>query len=1249
MRSIRRLVLAVSALAALALSVPGAGPIGPTALAAPGQAAATLGRDPQTGRLIFVGSRPGQPLPSPMAGITGVTPEQNAQAFIREHAEQLGLRDVDSELATFRTAHRADGRSVVRYRQVHNGIPVFAADVVVNTDRAGSLLALSAKLSPGLTVETAPVVTADEAVEVAVQAIAKYEQVDAETLQASTPELWIYDSRLVLPEGRPPVLTWKMEVGNGLQVREMVLVNALRPAIELHFNQVDTTWSSARTAKLAETTTEAPPLPGDAPPAKTLGVPLLSIYTMGNTTGTLPGSLVCTQASPGSCAADADAQNAYQYGLDTYNFYANTHGRDSIDGAGMAIVQSVHYGVGYMNAYWNGSQMVYGDGFSSADDVVGHELTHGVTENTSGLIYFGQSGAINESFSDIWGEFVDQTNGRGNDVPAVKWLMGEDVPGLGAIRSMKNPPAFKNPDSMTSAYYYTGSSDSYGVHTNSGVSNKTAYLMVEGGTFGGKTVTPLGLTKTAKIFYEAQTNLIGSGTNYLDLYYALQQACFDLVGTGGITMGDCQAVRDATEAVKMNKTKSATVYPTVDYCPVGQVVNPTPIFADDLEAGAGNWGTSNPSVWMLDNTRADSSNGSNALEWVGSSSASNEYVAMNADVSLPAGSRPYLRFEHDMKGFEQSGTTYYDGGIVEYSTNGGSTWSDLMPLFAGGKNYSGTLSNSWGNPLGGRKAFTGATVGYTESLYNLGSLAGRSFRFRLRAGSDSSGLSDPWFVDNVRIYTCVTKPSRPVLKLPANGSVTGDFTPLLDWTDSTGGVAAYNVQLARDSAFASIIQDVSGLLTSDYTVPGALDTGAKFYWRVRALNSAGDSAGWTAPFTFYTMMTEPTLLAPADAAAVKTRRPLFDWVDVGMATGYTLQVSTDSAFTSVVHTGTITKPISTYTPAADLPVNSLLYWHVRANSPKGPSPWSVTRSLTTANPPGIPLLVSPAVNYLTADLTPRFDWGAPILPVGVTFDHYEIQVADNDAFASPAIDVNVPGIDAHEYTPGVDLAAGTKFFWRVRAWSSTGEFSGWSLVRYIRTLLAAPTPSLPANASYNVLQRPAFDWSDVFGATGYTIQVSRASNFSSVLVTGNITTPISTYMPPKDLTSGPLYWHVRANGPNGPSAWSATWSVTVPNPPSTPALISPGNATWVHDFTPRFDWSMSTLPVGTTFDYYELQVWEYTGLVSYTVKVFSRTAHEYTFTSSLAYTSTYYYWRVRAVNTAGEASAWSTTRWFYVS
>ena len=177
----------------------------------------------------------------------------------------------------------------------------------------------------------------------------------------------------------------------------------------------------------------------------------------------------------------------------------------------------------YPNAYWNGSEMRFGANYASADDVVAHELTHAVTERESNLIYWGESGAINEAFSDIFGEFVDLTNTGGADGPYLRWLMGEDLPG-GAIRSMADPTLYGDPDRRYSVNWYTGAEDYRGVHLNSGVANKLAYLLTDGASFNGQTVTGQGISLVAALFYEAQVNLLVPASDYFDLYAALRQA-----------------------------------------------------------------------------------------------------------------------------------------------------------------------------------------------------------------------------------------------------------------------------------------------------------------------------------------------------------------------------------------------------------------------------------------------------------------------------------------------------------------------------------------------------------------------------------------------------------------------------------------------------------------------------------------------------------------------------------------------------
>ena len=215
--------------------------------------------------------------------------------------------------------------------------------------------------------------------------------------------------------------------------------------------------------------------------------------------------------------------------------------------------------------------MVYGDGFASADDVVGHELSHGVTDFSSSLFYYQQSGAINESMSDVFGEYIDLVNGAGTDTPAVRWLMGEDIPGFGAIRDMENPPAFNDPDRMLSPNYTSdpGEGDGGGVHSNSGVNNKAAFLMVDGGSFNGQTITGLGITKAARIYYTVNNSMLVSGSDYADLANALRQACTNLIGTDGITAADCTEVNEIVLATQMDQNPTNSPTSTAAFCPSG--------------------------------------------------------------------------------------------------------------------------------------------------------------------------------------------------------------------------------------------------------------------------------------------------------------------------------------------------------------------------------------------------------------------------------------------------------------------------------------------------------------------------------------------------------------------------------------------------------------------------------------------------------------------------------------------------------
>jgi Zn-dependent metalloprotease len=881
--------------------------------------------------------------------------------------------------------------------------------------------------------------------------------------------------------------------------------------------------------------------------------PLASTFNA-NLHDVLPGSFLCNQSQL-NCTngVNPHADAAHTYAIGTYYFYATNFNRDSMDKEGMPIISSVHYcspyACPYANAYWDGKQMVYGDvyGFPLADDVVAHELTHGVTQYESNLFYFYQSGAINESFSDLWGEYYDQINGQGYDAENVKWLLGENVSGLGAVRSMKNPPAYGDPDKMTSSLYKKSLSDNGGIHHNSGVNNKAVYLMVDGGTFNNQTITALGWEKVGAIYYEANTNLLFSGADYSDLYYALLQACSNLINQHGITSADCLEAKDALDAVQMNNSLGS-FNPEAALCPKGMVTDPSFIlFADDLESGFNNWATSGGSAWT--SAYGYASSGTYMFWGRDNFNLADARLTLTSSVTIPPG-RSFLHFKHAylFDYFIYQGTPYYfDGGVLEYSVNGGSTWKDAKPLFSAGKKYSGTIYPYSGNPLKNRSAFVGDSHGYVSSRYDLSSLAGQTVQFRWRLGTDSEIAFLGWFVDDVQIYSCVPVPAIPTLLAPVNGVLLTNYAaPLLDWSDTLTGLHHYQVQVADENTFAAPLYD-DDTLASEYLLPGVLTPNTQYFWRVRSFNSLDATQGWSAVFSFRAAILPAVLSAPDHEASLTTRRPAFDWEDVDGATGYKLVISKYANLSSPLKVLSVVN--SEYLPTFDLPAKTKLFWRVQALGPNGPR-WSDTRWFKTGNPPSVPVLKAPANNALVKDYTPKLDWSTSSLPSGTTFQRYELQVDDNNDFSSPEIIASTPdgALSQSVYIPGSDLASNTKYYWRVRAVNEVvgvEHFSGWSKVWAFRAAMLPPTLLLPANMSTEVSLQPLFDWEDVVGATSYTIQISTDKKFGTFLV--NKTVNGSTFTPTKNLPKNKtIYWRVRANGPNGPSNWSTFRFITRP-------------------------------------------------------------------------------------------------------
>ncbi|MGQ9556029.1 MAG: M4 family metallopeptidase, partial [Anaerolineae bacterium] len=429
------------------------------------------------------------------------------------------------------------------------------------------------------------------------------------------------------------------------------------------------------------------------------------------------------------------------------------------------------------------------------------------TQYASGLFYYYQSGALNEAFSDIFGELIDLTNGRGNDGPGVRWFVGEDS-SLGALRNMADPPALGGPDKVSSPYWACdfGFSDNGGVHSNSGVLNKAAYLITDGSTFNGYAITGLGIDKAAAIFYELSENLLTSASDYLDVYDRLPQACYNLVGSNGITDADCQEVVKVVQATEMDHIPTLCGLEEAPLCPDGLAC--TDLFYDDLEnAGSGNWVSAallGQDAWYypqnghpysgFDATYATS--GTTNFWGYDQPSRGDYVIALTRDIALPADTAAYLRFNHSYQ-FEVYAGRYCDGGMVEYSLDGGLSWLDAGALFDA-NGYNGQITTSYDNPLQGRNAFVGTSYGYTSSRLHLSALAGQSVRFRFRLATDTGGEHYGWFVDDIRIYSATAGSSPSSTPTPTNTATETSIATLTE-TETPAPTATYTATASATS------------------------------------------------------------------------------------------------------------------------------------------------------------------------------------------------------------------------------------------------------------------------------------------------------------------------------------------------------------------------------------------------------------------------------------------------------------------
>lgn len=425
---------------------------------------------------------------------------ESSLAFLDANKDIYRITDAGGEMTLKREDVDELGMKHVLLAQQYNGVPVFGADTAVHFSADGRIVAVNGLYVPGINADTEPGLSPEGAVESA-QADLGY---DAPSSSFEPPLLMV-----LAPAGEPGRLVWKLTlVADDPPLRMVYFVDADSGEIVARYDALEN-------AKNRRT------------------------YTASNGSS-LPGTLLISE---GGSSGDSVAQNAHNNTGTTYDYYKNTFNRDSFNNAGATLTSTVHYGSSYNNAFWNGQQMVYGDGdgyvfspLGNSLDVVAHELTHAVTQYTASLIYSYQSGALNESYSDVFGAMVDRDD----------WLLGDDVyspqtPG-DALRSLSNPTQYGQPDHMNS--YVNTDSDNGGVHTNSGIPNKAAYNIAQA----------IGKDKMELIWYRALTVYLNSSSQFTDARDASVQAATDLYGG---TSAEVTAVQNGFTAVGIGSVQQS--------------------------------------------------------------------------------------------------------------------------------------------------------------------------------------------------------------------------------------------------------------------------------------------------------------------------------------------------------------------------------------------------------------------------------------------------------------------------------------------------------------------------------------------------------------------------------------------------------------------------------------------------------------------------------------------------------------------
>ncbi len=437
-----------------------------------------------------------------LRGVSASMAGQQVSAALGTIAPVFGLKA--SDLVVTRTTVDELGHTHLRFNQVRNGLQVVGRELIVHVDERGEVYAANGSARGGGSLTAQARISAESA------GVAAVRETRGSRLAVESSRLVYYSPT---PDGHLELAYETVVTGEGvdLPIRDHVFVSATRGSILGRASDIHTALNRA-------------------------------VYTANNGTS-LPGTL--KRGEGAAASGDSHVDVNYDHLGTTYNCYKTNFNRDSFNNAGAQLKSTVHYSSNYVNAFWNGTQMVYGDGdnvdsgpLGKSLDVTVHELTHAVTSSESNLTYSNESGALNEGMSDIFAAYCESWTKAWSTEAAV-WMIGDDIwtPATAgdALRYMANPTQ----DGSSKDYYperYTGTSDNGGVHWNSGIANLAFKLLSTGGTHPrGKTtttVTGIGVQKAGAIFYKANVDLMTASTTFAQAKTYTEQAAEALYGAG---------------------------------------------------------------------------------------------------------------------------------------------------------------------------------------------------------------------------------------------------------------------------------------------------------------------------------------------------------------------------------------------------------------------------------------------------------------------------------------------------------------------------------------------------------------------------------------------------------------------------------------------------------------------------------------------------------------------------------------------